>query len=171
MIKFDVSGMTVLAFPGTQASLFIVNWWYTTVDPGYTGDTACVLEWWDYSSDDRNLLTSAIDRSKRSIMFMYKINTLLKIYVYIRSLLLIVQSWKRFFLVPAPDISQAYLQNSAVDQALLSLGDYIPSTISSILFLNKHKKVTVPARSLIGSFWTISCLAHYSITVVNILAF
>jgi hypothetical protein len=29
-----VSYMTVLAFPGTQwASLFIVNWWYTTVDP------------------------------------------------------------------------------------------------------------------------------------------
>jgi hypothetical protein len=42
LIKFDLRHLTALAFPGTQwASLFIVNWWYTTVDPGYTGDTVC----------------------------------------------------------------------------------------------------------------------------------
>jgi hypothetical protein len=36
--------MTVLAFPGTQSSLFAVQcqWWHTTVAPGYTGDTVWV---------------------------------------------------------------------------------------------------------------------------------
>jgi hypothetical protein len=33
--------MTVLVFPeNQQASLFIVNWWYATVDSSYIGDAA-----------------------------------------------------------------------------------------------------------------------------------
>jgi hypothetical protein len=39
-IKFDVSLLTVVAFP-TDSMSFTVHWWYTTADPGYIGVIAC----------------------------------------------------------------------------------------------------------------------------------
>jgi hypothetical protein len=39
--------MTVSVYPSRFNGFTVMSWWYTTVDPGYTGDTERESEWSD----------------------------------------------------------------------------------------------------------------------------
>jgi hypothetical protein len=70
LIKFDVGLISVLAFP-RDSNMIIVNWWYTTVGPGYTG-TWCSVK--NQAKDleyilSGSLLEQVLDLKSRSPQF------------------------------------------------------------------------------------------------------